>query len=86
MCAHPAKFNFPFVEKLDKGWPRHVQHVRRFLRGEFGVQWGERNGIAPRHLFQNVNEHPYSGGRNLYRCFFRIVEHAKPERLCRFHA
>jgi len=46
----------------------------------------QRNGIAPRHLFKNVNQHPYSRGRNLYCSFCRIVEHPEPERLSRLHA
>ncbi len=86
MRTYPAEFHFSLVEKLDQGRPRDIQHVRRFLRGEFGVYRDQRDGIAPRHLFKNVNQHPYSRGRNLYCSFCRIVEHAEPERLCRLHA
>ena len=85
MRAYPAKLDFPFVEKLDQRRPRNVQHVRRFLRGKFGVYRDQRDGIPPRHLFKNVNQHPYSGGRNLHCSFCWIVEHAKPERLCRLN-
>ena len=86
MRAYPAKFDFPLVEKLDQGGPRDIQHVRRFLGGELGVHRDQRDGIPPRHFFQNVKQHAYRRGRNLYGSFCGIVEHAKTERLCRLHA
>ncbi len=85
MSTYPAEFDFSLVEKLDQRRPRNVQHVRRFLCGQFGAHRDQRDGIPLRHLFKNVNQHPYSGGRNLHRSFCWIVEDAKPEGLCRPH-
>ena len=78
MGPDAAKFDFSLVEKLDQRGPRNVEYLRRFLSGEFGSHWNERDGIPARHLLKNVDQHLYCGGRNLYRLLAGIVDHSKP--------
>jgi hypothetical protein len=54
-----AIFDLALVEKLNQRRARDVQHVRRFLSGEFGLYGDECHRVAPRHFLKNVNEHPH---------------------------
>ena len=43
-------------KQFDEEWPRHIQEIRRLLRGKLGLHRDDGHGIAVRHLCQNLEQ------------------------------
>ena len=56
---------FVRLQKAHQVRTRHVEKVSRLLRRQFSVDWNDRDGVALRHLRQDVDEHAQRRDRDL---------------------
>jgi len=56
---------FVHLQKAHQVRTRHVEKVSRLLRRQFSVDWNDRDGVALRHLRQDIDEHAQRRDRDL---------------------
>ena len=68
MQRNLPEFDLAFVQHLNQGGPRNVEHVGCFLGGQFGVNRDDRNGVSAAHFVEDSDQH-LEGGSGEHHCF-----------------